>query len=133
MVDVLGQAPWPSLQGCRPALRMASHPGIESESLGKGPVTVSCRNSLARSQKETRSSSMEAGHQEGRHEAQCGGSVFSMLGTLGTCEASHSREGFTPFQGWTKTLSDFVVFPQQVAQLGCKSRYSTAETMSTQM
>lgn len=111
MVDVPGQAPWPSLQGCRPALRMASHPGVKSESLGKRPVTVSCRNSQARGQKETRSSSMEAGHQEGRLKAQRLGSVFSMLGTLGPRETSHSREDFAPFPGWSKTISDSVLVP----------------------
>lgn len=112
MVDVPGQAPRPSPQGCRPALRTASHPAVESESLGKRPVTVSCRSSQARSQKETRSSSVDAGRQARSPAFQRSGSVCSTLGTLSTWETSRSREGLAPFQGWTRTISDSAAVPE---------------------
>jgi hypothetical protein len=74
---------------------MASHPELVlGESLGKRPVTVSCRQSQAKSQKETRSSSMESGHQEARLGAQYLWSIFSLLGTHGAWEISTFQEGW---------------------------------------
>lgn len=104
------------------ALRTVSHPGLaESESLGRRPVTGSRRNARAGGQEETRSSFMEAGHQEGRQRAQRLWGGFSAPCTLNPCETSLFQGGRA--QPVSKPDQDSRLHrPQPASQPGRSSR-----------